>query len=101
MVNKKVQKSGKKDGEKESTSKKIKETKSAEKKLAVTNVEEGAIDMILASRLDNIRDDMVKMMDEILKIKDHIISVKEDMINISNSASNRLERLETRVGIPK
>jgi len=45
--------------------------------------------------------DLFQLMDEILKIKDQIISVKEDMINISNSTSSRLEKLETRVGIPR
>ena len=74
MVNKKVQQSGKKNGEKESTSKKVKETKSM---------------------------NLFEIMDEILKIKDQIISVKEDMINISDSLRNRLEKLETRIGIPR
>ena len=74
MASKKVKENGKKSGEKESTSKKIKETKSM---------------------------DLFEVMDEILKIKDQIITVKEDIINISDSIRNRLEKLETRIGIPR
>ena len=91
MVNKKVQQSGKKSGEKESTSEKTKKTKSMD---------------LYAEDIDNQayaqgRKSSFEVMDEILKIKDQIITVKEDMINISNSVSNRLEKLETRVGIPR
>ena len=71
MVNKKVQKSGKKNGEKESPSKKTNSMS------------------------------LFEVMDEILKIKDQIISVKEDIINISDSIRHRLEKLETRIGIPR
>ena len=76
MESKKVQKTGrgKKIGEKESTSKKIKETKSM---------------------------DLFEVMDEILKIKDQMITIKEDQIQIADSIRNRLEKLEIRVGIPR
>ena len=91
MVNKKVQKSGKKSGEKESTSEKTKKTKSMD---------------LYAEDIDNQayaqgRKSSFEVMDEILKIKDQIITVKEDMIQISDSIRNRLEKLETRIGIPR